>query len=119
MTEAEHEKIVLTGEKTYYGINCKANTRKQSVIPERLQQLYNEVAEVYNGKGMYVYPSAIDHLRHEIMKICNEKAMTEKRLIEAEQIIKGLIEWFHRDANYPETQYYIQEYLTKAEIFIK
>ena len=119
MTESKHEEIVLTGEKTYYGVNCNANTKKQSIIPERLQQLYNEVAEVYNGKGMYVYPSPIDHLRHEIMKVCNEKVMAEERLTEAEQIIKILIECLYQDANDPETQYYIQEYLTKAETFIK
>lgn len=97
----------------------KELTAKKSIIPERLQQLYNEVAEVYNGKGMYVYPSPIDHLRHEIMKVCNVKVMTEKRLTEAEQIIKELIGCLYQDANDPETQYYIQEYLTKAETFIR
>ena len=76
MTEAKHEEAILTGEKTYYGVN----TKKQSVIPERLQQLYDQVAEVYNGKGMYVYPSPIDHLRHEIMKVCNENERLKNKL---------------------------------------
>lgn len=63
----------------------------KSIIPEELQQYYDNVKTVYNSKGMYVYPSAIDHLRHEIMKVCNQKVIAETNLVKAKKIIRTLL----------------------------
>lgn len=56
---------------------------KESVIPKKLLDELEDVAKVYNSKsGMVVYPDSLSKLRTEIMKVCNEKQIAEKHILE-------------------------------------
>lgn len=56
---------------------------KESVIPKKLSDELEDVAKVYNSKsGMVVYPDSFSKLRTEIMKVCNEKQIAEKHILE-------------------------------------
>lgn len=119
MTEAEHEEIVLTGEKTYYGVNCNANTIKQKAIDfeknwfdreiaisdlliefatevtKELQiennSLSKRILELQGDKGRLL--DEINDWKAKADKAYSEKANAEIKLNEAREIIKEYLEW--------------------------
>ena len=74
MTEAEHEKIVLTGEKTYYGVNSSLSKR---------------IIELQGDKGRLI--DEINDWIEKADKAYSEKANAEIKLDEAKMIIKDLL----------------------------
>jgi len=87
MKEAEHEKIVLTGKKNYYGVNCNANTRKQSVTIERLKEEL-KIAQDYN-----------EALGKDYKELEIENSSLSKRILELEAdkgwLIDKIPKWFY------------------------
>lgn len=56
---------------------------RTSVIPNKLKEELEDVGKVYNNRsGICVYPNAFSRLQTEIVKVCNEKEIAEKHILE-------------------------------------
>lgn len=63
-----------------------------SVIPEKLKELLDDVKSVYESKGMIVYPNSFSKLETEIVKVCNENKNIKDKFTKAKNIINGLVD---------------------------
>ena len=123
--EAEHEEIVLTGEKTYYGVNCNTNTRKQSVTLERLQEEL-KIAQDYNealGKDYKELEKENAELKGEADSVldnwcrgddpCPHLKKRDDQLTKAKELIENIIR-----VTWGEGWNYSLDWKVKAEAFL-
>lgn len=86
--------------------DCKAYNYSQHTYQERIADLEKENAEL--------------KLRNqELLESCEGATMMYKDLQKAKEHIKKLLDCLKQDTNDPQTNYYVRQYIDKAEQFLK
>ena len=88
-----------------------------SMIPNKLKKELTDVGKVYNnGSCIVSHPDSFDRLQTEIIKVCNEKDIAEKQVIEAKDVIKYLLKYIFTPQGFEQLD---KKIIEKAEQFIK